>query len=302
MKISKEIKIALTAVLAIIILFFGMNFLKGLTMFSGNNIYYVAFDDISGLTTSSPIYANGYQVGVVTNIKYDYTHQQPTIALIDVDRNMQIPRESYAEIESDMLGNLKLNLKLGPNPTDILATGDTIVGQVSGGTLAKLSAMVPTIENILPKLDSIMTSINTIMADPAIMATLHNAEKISTDLTTTTRQLNTLMADLNRQLPGMMQKADKVLDNTDGLTQHLASLDLAATKAQVDQTLGNLQTLTDRLNNGQGTAGLLLNDPQLYQNLTKTMSEAQQLLNDLKEHPSRYVNISVFGKKNKAEK
>lgn len=302
MKISKEIKIALTAVLAIIILFFGMNFLKGLTMFSGSNIYYVAFDDISGLTTSSPIYANGYQVGVVTNIKYDYTHQQPTIALIDVDRNMQIPRESYAEIESDMLGNLKLNLKLGPNPTDILATGDTIVGQVSGGTLAKLSAMVPTIENILPKLDSIMTSINTIMADPAIVATLHNAEKISTDLTTTTRQLNTLMADLNRQLPGIMQKADKVLDNTDGLTQHLASLDLAATKAQVDQTLGNLQTLTDRLNNGQGTAGLLLNDPQLYQNLTKTMSEAQQLLNDLKEHPSRYVNISVFGKKNKAEK
>ncbi len=302
MKISKEIKIALTAVLAIIILFFGMNFLKGLTMFSGNNIYYVAFDDISGLTTSSPIYANGYQVGVVTNIKYDYTHQQPTIALIDVDRNMQIPRDSYAEIESDMLGNLKLNLKLGPNPTDILATGDTIVGQVSSGTLAKLSAMVPTIENILPKLDSIMTSINTIMADPVIVATLHNAEKISTDLTTTTRQLNTLMADLNRQLPGIMQKADKVLDNTDGLTQHLASLDLAATKAQVDQTLGNLQTLTDRLNNGQGTAGLLLNDPQLYQNLTKTMSEAQQLLNDLKEHPSRYVNISVFGKKNKAEK
>lgn len=302
MKITKEIKIALTAILAIAILFFGLNFLKGLTMFSGSNFYHVAFHDISGLTTSSPIYANGYQVGVVTTIKYDYEHRQPTVAVIDVNRSMKIPRGSYAQIESDMLGNLKLNLILGPDPTDNLVAGDTICGKVSGGIMEKVSAIMPTIENILPKIDSIMTSVNTLLADPAIAGTLHNAEQVTADLTKTTRQVNALMAELNQQLPSIMQKTDQVLDNTDSLTQHLAALDLAATKAQVDQTLGNLQTLTSRLNNGEGTAGLLLTDPQLYQNLTQTMSEAQALLNDLKEHPSRYVNISVFGRKNKDEK
>ena len=299
MNINKEIKIALTAILAIIVLVFGLNFLKGLTMFSGNNIYYVAFEDISGLTTSSPIYANGYQVGVVTSIKYDYTHQQPTMALIDVDRQMKIPRGSEALIESDMLGNLKLNLKLGSDYSDNLMPGDTLTGTINGGALSKVSEMVPAIEQMLPKLDSIMASVNTLLADPSVAQTLHHAEQITADLTTTPRQLNTLIGNINRQLPDMMTKANATLDNASTLTENLKQLDLAATKDQVDQTLYNVRMLTERLNSDSGTMGLLLNDPNLYNNLAATMREADSLLNDLRNHPSRYVNISVFGRKNK---
>ncbi|MBQ8452650.1 MAG: MCE family protein [Prevotella sp.] len=296
---KKEIKIALTAIVAIVILFFGMNFLKGLTMFSGNNVYYVAFDDISGLTTSSPIYANGYQVGVVTKIKYDYTHQQPTLAMIDVNPDMRIPRESKALIESDMLGNLKLNLRLGSDLNDLLAPGDTIIGEVNGGALEKLSAMTPAIEKMLPKLDSIMMSVNTLLADPAIAQTLHNAEKITNDLTTSTRQLNALMDNVNKQLPDLMTKANTTLDNAAAVSANLKELDLNATKNQMDQTLANVRALTEQLNAGDGTLGLLLKNPELYQNLSSTMREADSLLNDLRQHPSRYVNISVFGRKSK---
>ena len=296
---KKEIKIALTAIVAIIILFFGMNFLKGLTMFSGNNVYYVAFNDISGLTTSSPIYANGYQVGVVTKIKYDYTHRHPTLAVIDVNTNMRIPRGSEALIESDMLGNLKLNLKLGDDLNDILSSGDTISGKVNGGALAKLSEMTPTIEKLLPKLDSIMASVNVLLADPSIAQTLHNAEQITNDLTTSTRQLNTLMATVNKQLPDLLTKADNTLDDAAAVSANLKELDLNATKKQIDQTLRNVQTLTGQLNSDNGTMGLLLNNPDLYNNLSSTMRQADSLLNDLRAHPSRYVNISVFGRKSK---
>lgn len=299
MKNIKEIKIALAAILAIVVLFFGMNFLKGLTMFRGSNIYYVAFDDISGLTTSSPIYANGYQVGVVTAIKYDYSHQQPTLALIDVNTNMRVPKGSVAEIESDMLGNLKLNLKLGPNPAENLHPGDTISGLLKQGTLDKAAALMPTIEKIISKLDSIMASINTLLADPAIAQTLHHTEKVTADLTTTTRQLNTLIGNVNQQLPELMGKAQTTLANANEITDNLKALDLAATKNQIDQTLANVRTLTEQLNSGNGTMGLLLNDPELYRNLTTTMREADSLLNDLRQHPSRYINVSVFGKKNK---
>ena len=296
---KKEIKIALTAIVAIIILFFGMNFLKGLTMFSGNNIYYVAFDDISGLTTSSPIYANGYQVGVVTKIKYDYTHRQPTLAVIDVNPDMSIPKASEAWIESDMLGNLKLNLKLGSDINDIHKTGDTIPGKVNGGAMEKLSAITPAIENMLPKLDSIMMSVNTLLADPSIAQTLHNAEQITKDLTTSTSQLNTLLSDVNKQLPDLMTKANTTLGNAATVSANLKELDLNATKQQIDLTLENVRTLTEKLNDDNGTLGLLLNNPDLYHNLSSTMREADSLLNDLRQHPSRYVNISVFGKKSK---
>lgn len=299
MKMTKEIKIALAAVLAIVILFFGLNFLKGLTMFSSNNVYYVAFDDISGLSSSSPIYANGYQVGVVTSIKYDYTHQSPTLAVIDVDKNMRIPKGSTAEIESDMLGNLKLNLHLGPDPLSNFALGDTLEGRLNGGTMAKLSAMMPTVEQMLPKLDSIVTSLNTLLADPAIAQTLHNVENVTADLKTSTARLNTLMANVNQQLPSLMSKADATLDNATTLTSSLAGLDIAATKAQVDQTLADVNALTSSLASGKGTLGRLMNDTELYDRVSQTVNDADQLLVDLKQHPKRYVNISVFGKKDK---
>ena len=212
---------------------------------------------------------------------------------------MRIPRESKAQIESDMLGNLKLNLKLGSDLNDLLAPGDTIIGEVNGGALAKLSAMTPAIEKMLPKLDSIMMSINTLLADPAIAQTLHNAEKITNDLTTSTRQLNTLMANVNKQLPDLMTKANTTLDNTAAVSANLKELDLNATKNQIDQTLANVRALTEQLNSSDGTLGLLLNNPELYQNLSSTMREADSLLNDLRQHPSRYVNISVFGRKSK---
>lgn len=296
---TKEVQIALVAIAGIVVLFFGLSFLKGLSLFSNNNSYYVKFNDISGLSESSPVYARGYRVGVVKNIIYDYNKASDIIAEIDLDSRMNLPIGTAAQLESDMLGNIKINLLFPENIASMLNRGDTISGTVSGGALAKVAALVPTVEKMLPKIDSILASVNMLLADPALANSLHNIDHITSDLTTSTRELNVLMAQLNKDVPGMVTRANTVLDNTGQLTGKLNELDLAATMAKVDATLENVHQMTEALNNNQGTLGLLMRDPELYRNLTATMQSADSLLIDLRAHPKRYVHFSLIGRKDK---
>ena len=300
---KREIIIALVAIVALIVLFFGLNFLKGLNLFTSDTNYYMTFKNISGLSSSSPIYADGYRVGTVKNILFDYEQQEDIKVMVGIDRHLRIPKGSTAEIVSDMLGNLQVNLLLADNPQERIEEGGVIEGSVSSGTLGKLSAMVPTVEKMLPKLDSILGSLNTILADPAISQTLHHAQSVSGNLVTTTNQLNTLVGQLNKNVPSLMTQANSVLDNTTQLTgnlnKQLASVDINTTMSKVNATLDNVQQLTKQLNNPEGSIGLMLRDPQLYRNLNTTMSDVDSLLNNLREHPKRYVHFSLFGKKDK---
>ena len=225
--LTKEVKIALVAIAGVVILFFGMNFLKGLNLFSSTNDYYIEFDDISGLSTSSPIYADGYKVGTVKSVIYDYSNKHPIRVVVGLDNQL---------------------------------------------------------------------------ADPALAQSLHNVQTITSNLTTSTVELNTLMRTLNKNVPTMMAKANTVLDNTTTLTNNLATLDLASTKQQIDQTLSNVNDVTAKLNSKDGTVGLLLNDPGLYNRLNATVTHADSLMIDLKQHPKRYVHFSVFGRKDKNNK
>ena len=297
--LTKEVKIALVTIVGVVILFFGMNFLKGLNLFSSTDDYFIEFKDISGLSSSSPIYADGYQVGTVKDVIYDYTNTDPTRVVVAIDKAMRIPEGSSAEIVSDMMGNVKVNLLLANNPRSRIMPGQTIRGDVNNGAMGQLSAMIPAVEAMLPKLDSILASVNALLADPALAQTLHNVETVTQNLTTSSAELNKLMATMNHGVPTMMTKANRVLDNADVLTANLASLDLASTKQQVDNTIASVQQLTNRLNSNDGTLGLLMNDPSLYNNLTSTMRDADSLLVNLRQHPKRYVHFSLFGKKDK---
>ena len=296
---TKEVKIALVAIVAIVVLFIGMQFLKGMSLFSSNDIYYVDFDNVSGLSASSPIYANGYRVGVVQRIEFDYDHPGHIVAAVDIDPKLRLTEGSKAEIASDFLGNVKLELHLGDVNGKLLAKGDTIEGNMQAGLMTKAAEMIPQVEQMLPKLDSILMNINTLVSDPALKGTMHNAEQITASLNATARQLNQLTAQMNRRMPVMMGKADSVLSNTQTLTGNLAQVDLDATMKKVDATLANVQQITATLNNPNGTVGMLFNDAQLYKNLNATMRDVDSLLVDFKQHPRRYINVSVFGKKEK---
>lgn len=296
---AKEIKIALVAIVGILVLFFGMKFLKGVQLSSNDHVYYVTFSDISGLAASSPIYANGFKVGTVKSIEYDYSKPGAIVATVGLDKKLQVPNGSRAEIESDLLGNVKLNLLLGDPSAGMIPVGGKISGSIYAGALGKAAEMIPQIEKMLPKLDSILANLNTLTADPAIAKSLHNVEHITNDLTTTTTQLNTLMASLNKEVPGMITRANNVLDQSGQLASNLSAVNVEETMAKVSETLENLRRFTDKLNANDGSLGLLLNDKKLYQNLNSTIAHADSLLINLREHPKRYVHFSVFGKKDK---
>ena len=294
---TKEVRIGLMAIVSIIILFAGMQFLKGLNLFNKGNNYYAKFDNVSGLSASSPIYANGFKVGVVKKIIYDYNNPKNILALVELNKKLQLPKGTTAEISSDLLGNVKMELRFGMNPLEIMEVGDTIQGGIERGSMGKAADMLPQLEAMIPKVDSILMSLNKLLADPALASILHNVDGVTANLTTTTSELNTLTASLNKQMPQMLKKADGVLENTQGFTRQLNEMDLAATMNKVNATMDNLQQTTDRMNSKDGTLGLLLNDRSLYNNLNATMYHADSLMLDLRLHPKRYVHFSIFGRK-----
>ena len=191
---TKEVKIGLIGIAALAMLIFGINYLKGINMFQSANYYYVEYTNINGLAGSSPVFANGYKVGTVRNINYNYAKPGHVTVEVEVDKEMRIPKGSTGELVTEMLGTVKMNLLLNFNSTEYYQPGDTLPGKTNAGLMgAAEEKLVPQIEQMLPKMDSILHSLNKILADPALGATLHNAEKLTANLDATTRQLNILM-------------------------------------------------------------------------------------------------------------
>ena len=163
---TKEVKIALVAIVALVLLFFGLNFLKGLTLFSSSATYNMSFKDLKGLSESTAINDDGYKVGTVTSIEYDYENAGNVLVKCDIDPQLRIPKGSQAEIESDLMGNIKVNLLLANNPKEKIEPGGLIMGIDGKGMMAQFQEVLPTVMAIVPKLDSIVTSVNTILANP----------------------------------------------------------------------------------------------------------------------------------------
>lgn len=304
---TKEVKIALTAIVALVLLFIGINFLKGVNVFESTNTYYVKFKNVNGLCVSNPVYANGYPVGIVRAINYDYQRGEHVMVTVELDDDMRVPKQTTAELESELMGGVKMMLILGPNPADNLAPRDTIIGGLHHGTMDKVGAMVPAVEKMLPKLDSILTSVNILLADPALTHTLHNAEAITADLKQTSARLNQLMQN---EVPSTLTHLNRTAANAEQFTDQLARVDVEQTIENVNHTVQGVQQLTSQLNgvasgldakmkSTDNTLGLFLNDTSVYDRLNATLGHADSLMIDLKAHPKRYVHFSVFGKKDK---
>ena len=295
---KKEVKIGLIGIVAIGLLIFGLNYLRGISMLQSSRSYYVEFTNINGLPTSSPVFANGYKIGLVRDIRYNYKQLGSVIVEVELDENMRIPIGSRGELVTEMLGTVKMNLLLNLDAQTYLQPGDTLEGFANNGIMGVAETMVPKVEQLLPKMDSILNSLNLLLADPALTATLHNAEKVTANLNITTNELNKLMRN---DLPKLTDNLATISDNVVSITNNLKEVDYATTISQIDSTLYNIELLTNKLNRKDNTIGLLFNDPTLYNNLSTTAANAASLLEDLKAHPKRYVHFSIFGKKDKTE-
>ena len=293
---SREVLIGVTGILAILIIYFLINFFKGINLFKPDNHYYVKFPDVCQLVNSSPVFINGYSVGNVRNINYDYENPGNIIVTIEIDERMKVPEGSYATITTHMLGGTDLSLILGKG-SKILSPGDTLTGIPDKGLAAVAGEKIlPAFDNIMPKLDSILGNLNTILSNPAISNTIDNTAILTEELKKTTASINKL---LNKDVPAVTGRMVKLEDDLLAVSGQLKQVDYLKLSAQLENTLKNVEQLTQSLNSKEGTVGMLLNDTTLYSNLCTTCEQAESLLVNLREKPQRYVHFSLFGRKNK---
>lgn len=293
---TKEVKIGIASIAALCVLVYGINYLKGIHMFKPTSYFFVKYSNVNGLSKSSPVFADGVKVGIVRDIDFDRYRPGNVIVEVKLDRDIRIPVGSSAELVTDMLGGIKMNILLATNMRESYSIGDTIPGVVNDGLMEAVTGIVPKIEGLVPKLDSILISLNTILRDENIPATLNSVRNIATNLEATSSHINVLM---RKDIPELTAKMNTIGDNFVKISTDLREADMAKTFQRVDQTLANVKEMTDKLGRRDNTLGLLLNDAELYNNLNLTMGNTASLLNDLQTNPKRYVHFSLFGKKNK---
>lgn len=299
MKLSKEIKIAWVTILSVIIVYVGIIFLKGLKLFNNDVSYFVEITDVQGMPTASPIRANGLTVGSVKSIKFNPEKQNMTVE-INVSPEFQIPEGTTVYMTKEMLGSATMNLKLGPDPTSLLTPGDTIKGTPMTDLMSAAGNMIPQVEAMMPKVDSILTALNKFSNDPALATSLHNMESISEDLKTTTTRINGL---LGKDVPQLLAKTNAICTNLETTTNGLSQIDIPAIAQKADATLDGVQNMTFKINTAMNSKdnslGILLNDPSIALRIDSTLENSSRLLEDIRLHPKRYINVSVFGKKEK---
>lgn len=293
-KISKEVKIGMAFVIAIFILYYGISFLKGINLFRPSNSYMVVFDDVAGLTQATPVTLNGYPIGLVSSMKLDTEHGNRIITYLDMNKGVQLPKGSKMILDVSMLGSATIIVKESDNKTEFISPSDTIIGIRNKGMLDAAGGMIPQIQNLMPKIDSILTGINVLVNNPALSQSLSDVNQITGDLAKTTKQLNVMMAALNKDVPTITGKLSQASTDFATMSKQFNQIDLASTYKSVDATVKSLENLSAKMNSKDGSIGLLLNDRQLYDSIVNTMSNASLLLKDVKENPSRYINVKVF--------
>jgi phospholipid/cholesterol/gamma-HCH transport system substrate-binding protein len=313
MKISNETKVGILAALAITLLILGFNFLKGKNLLERKNTIYAVCHRVDALSPSDPIKINGLQVGLGSDLEEKDEHLSGVVVALNITKKINIPENSYAMIMSSPLGSSTLNIVLGTSEKYI-QEGDTLVTRASGGIMEDLKGTLsPTVDKVngtLKSLDSLVEQVGVVL-DPKTKANLQaviaNLATASSSLTTLVNTQNgALAASLNNMssFTGNLKRnndsINHIIKNVDVMTQKFASLELEATLTKLQAAVDNLNVTLNKVNKGDGTLGLLMNDPKLYNNLNATTNSLNILLQDVRLHPKRYVNVSVFGKKDKS--
>ncbi len=297
--LSKNVKIALTVLVGLALLYWGINYLKGINLLTPANSYYTEVESTNGLLTASPVTVNGFQVGQIRDIKYDYEKNKITI-MLTMNKEMKIPEGSTINQVSGLLGGASLVLNLGNGPA--MKPGSYIPVTAVPGLMDNVKDnMLPMVTDMLPKVDSIMNNVNGLTGNPALLAALARLDGITRQLQISAQHLTTLMNGLNHSVPGVMNNVNGITNNLSGatgnltdLSESLKQLPLDSTVQTLNATLANLEALSKQLNDKNSTLGKVMNDRELYDNANHAIASLDSLLTDIKAHPKRYINIKVF--------
>lgn len=283
--------------LALLILVFGINYLKGVNMFKPSNYYFATYTDVAGLAQSAPVTVNGFKVGLVREISYEYDNPGHIKVEMSLDRHLKLPRGTKAMLTTDMLGTSSIALEMAPGK-DFHNVGDQLIGANASGLMSSVTNdLMPSITAILPKIDSILTSMTTIVSDPALLASVQRLDKIMANIETSSAQLNTTMKAMPRianDASGLMTDLKTISADLTALSAKLREMPIDSTMNSVNSIAARLNTSMEKLNSKDSSLGLLLNDTGLYNNLNASAASLDSLLKDVKQNPKRYISIKVF--------
>lgn len=292
-RFSRELWVGILGIIAAFAIYYLINFFKGIDIFKDTDRYRIEFANIGEVTNSAPVFINGCKVGNVSGISHDFNKSKMVYVTVDINKGLKLPEGSYAEIHNKLMGGSTISIVLGDGEKHI-PTGTTLKGKLEAGALGEMGNIMPQVEAIVPKVDSVLTSLNNILSNPAINNTLNNIESLTAQLNTTSAQINSLVEN---EIPVAADKLIKLEDDLLKVSAQLSEINFQEMVGSLEASLNNIQQITTALNNGEGTAGMLLKDTALYERLNDVCDTAITLLEDLKANPKRYVHFSVFGKK-----
>jgi phospholipid/cholesterol/gamma-HCH transport system substrate-binding protein len=273
-------------------LYFGINFLKGVNVFQQQHRYYIKLDNVAGLLISSPIYLHGYQIGLVNSIRMTNTNPVEFVVGLNFVENFPIPNDSRIEYSVDLFGSSSVNLILGTN-SQMFTPGDTLRGSREVGLMDGISDMMPKADAMLMNVDSLLISMNKILSNPMWEQAMEGIVGTITQLNRSSTSLNRIMGTMEHDLTAISSNMNTISGNLKTLSEELGQLELQNTFSNIDEMVENLNALTARINSNDNSIGRLIHDTSLHDSLLVTLSSAAQLLENIRLYPDRYLSVRV---------
>lgn len=297
----KEFLIGLTVLITLLILIFGIDYLKGINVFKAENYYYVSYTNVAGLAKSAPVSINGFKVGIVREIEYEFDNPGHIRVELSLDKKLRVPKGSQAVLVTDMLGTSTIELKMNDHP-EFHEVGADLIGVNARGLMDNVtSEIMPQITDLLPKLDTILLSVTKIVSDPALLQAVQriddvmaNLEKTSALLTATVSKTPTIAADAQVSMDNVKALTANLSELSENLKTTIENMPLDATMQNVYALTSRLDGIMKKLESNESSLGMLINDPSLYDNLNRSIADLDSLFVDIKKNPKRYISIKLL--------
>lgn len=304
MKYTREVKTALLALVAILLFIFGYSFLKGKNWFSSSRTFYAIYNDVEGLTPSSPVTINGMEVGNVTDIGFLDTSGKLIVAF-SVDNDFPFSKKSIAQIYGGgLIGGKSLAILPEYEKGNMAKSGDTLDSAIEEGLLElvneRLTPLQEKVEKVIVSTDSLINAFNQVLNEETRKNLKNSIEDLSitvASLKNTAGSANDILSVNTPKLNSTFSNLDEMSANLNNFSDTLSQVNLKKMTDDLESAVSNFEDVTNKLSNGNGTAAKLINDPTVYNNLEKSTKQLNELLQDVKLNPKRYVHFSIFGKK-----
>ena len=308
MKYSKEIKVGFLALIGVMMSIFSYNYLKGINLFEKNRKFTIKYEKVDGLSASNPVTLNGFKIGKVQKINFNPNNTRELLVDIIIENDVLFPKTSLAELyETGLIGGKAIAIIPDyKNDSTIASDGDLLKGVIKPGLTELVNQILPQvqlqIEALIKNAEIVLGNINTLFDEETkqeLRSSIQDFSNLTKNLSETSDEISNLIVNNSENLTNTISELSKASSNIRTISDSISEEEVLKITSNLNELVSNLNTITRSLKDSEGTAGQLINDKSIYKNLENATNELNILIKDIKLNPGRYINFSVFGKKNK---